>query len=266
MLEYIIASITIFGMLYFIFKVDEDYDKYKPKQTVEDIPQEEIVEMVLEEVIVPPEPIYMLNTHKIKYKVFDPDLLSNYGSRRLYKEIVLDNEWLNEPFCSTVFKILMIVDKDEFMIHDQNSRVVIANLRGKHNKMLQTKSYKVFSTLEIIKSFFHYAFSNINRYKQNDAQDIVITCLLMIISESKHFETHQSIDVYEMYLKGYNRQDQVKNILKLIKSHDTQFEFIHKALIDSFKIIQAKPYVEKQDVILKLPLLPKLPQKVLLHI
>lgn len=261
MLEYIILAIVIFVLCYIFFY--NDYGDYKPiLQAYEKVKEEEMVE----EYVPPPQPIYQLNTHKIKYLIFNPDLLTYYGSRELYEKIVLQNEWLNEPFCSTVFKILMILDNDEFVIKDKNSRTIISNLRGKHNKMIQVKSYQVFSTLEIVKSFFLYAFVYIKQYNKNDGQDIVIACLLMIISQSKHFETKQSIDVYNLYIKGYDRKSQIENILQLVQSNAKEFQFIHESLSHTFKMTYQIPYVENPDNSFELTRIPSLPFKVLMHI
>ena len=161
---------------------------------------------------------------------------------------------------------MLLIDSDEFFIKDVNSKVIITNIRDKNNKTEKIKSYQVFSTLHVIKLFFRYALADINNFNKIDAQDITLACLILILSKSKHFETLQTCNFDDLYLDNYDRKAQIKNIYYLIKSNNNQLTFIEKSLERAFYNTYKKPYVEKIDEVLKLELLPELPQKILMHI
>jgi hypothetical protein len=266
MLEYIIFAILVMGLLYYRLFYKDDYNDYKPTINIEDEFQEEIAEERLEEIIPSPEPIYRLQTHAIKYLIYNPDYLNHYKSRELYQMIILQNHWFNDLFYPIVFKILLLIDKDEFFIKDPNSRVIITNLREKNNQMKKIKSYQVFSSLEIVKSFFDYAIEDILKFKKDDAQDITLACFLMILSKSKHFETLKNYNLDDLYLENYERKVEVKHILDLIKTNDDQLKFIQESLLKVFNTTRQKPYVEKPNEVLQVQSLPKLPPKILMHI
>lgn len=266
MFEYIIFAIIAMGLLYYRLFFKDDYNDYKRTVNVEDEFQEEIAEEILEEIIPPPEPIYRLQTHAIKYLIYNPDYLNHYKSRELYQMIILQNHWFNDLFYSMIFKILLLLDKNEFFIQDPNSRIIITNLRGKNNQMEKIKSYQVFSSLEIVKSFFNYAMKDILEFQKDEAQDISVACFLLILSKSKHFETMKNYNIEDLYLEDYNRKVQVKHILHLIKTNNSQLKFIHESLLRAFNTTLKKPYVEKPNEVLQVQSLPKLPQKVLMHI
>lgn len=266
MLEYIIFAIIAMGLLYYKLFYKDDYNDYKPTIHVKDEFREEIAEERLEEIIPPTELVYSLNTHKIKYLVFDSNSLICSSSIEFYQRIILEKRWLDEPFYSTIFKILLLIDSDEFFIKDVNSKVIITNIRDKNNKTEKIKSYQVFSTLHVIKLFFRYALADINNFNKIDAQDITLACLILILSKSKHFETLQTCNFDDLYLDNYDRKAQIKNIYYLIKSNNNQLTFIEKSLERAFYNTYKKPYVEKIDEVLKLELLPELPQKILMHI
>lgn len=270
MIDILVISIIVVTIYFLVFTENGDTNSQPtiPKYDNQDIDFKEEasqVEMVLEEII-PPEPIYQLQTHKIKYLIYNPNYLNYHGSRELYQKIILQNEWLNEAFCSIVFKILLQMNDDELFIQDSNSRVVITNLRGNHNQMKKIKSYQVFSTLEITKSFFNYAFDDVLEFKKDDAQDITLACFLLILSKSKHFETLQNYNLDDLYLENYNRKAQVKHILNLIKTNDNQLKFIQESLLKALNTTCQKPYAEKPNEVLKVQSLPILPQKILMHI
>ena len=266
MFEYIIFAIIAMGLLYYRLFFKDDYNDYKRTVNVEDEFREEIAEEILEEIVPPPEPIYRLQTHAIKYLIYNPDFLNHFKSRDLYQMIILHNHWFNDPFHAMIFKILLLIDKDEFFIKDVNSREIISNLRVKNNQMKKIKSYQVFSSLEITKSFFDYAMEEILKFKKDDTQDITLACLLMILSKSKHFETLKNYNLDDLYLENYERKVEVKHILDLIKTNDDQLKFIQESLLKVFNTTRQKPYVEKPNEVLQVQSLPKLPPKILMHI
>ena len=91
-----------------------------------------------------PERVYPLQTHNIKYWLYNPSYsLRTYGLIGLYNDLIIKNLWINEPFHSKFYEILMVLDKNEFMIADPHSRVITMNVRGKDNQLSTSKSFQV---------------------------------------------------------------------------------------------------------------------------
>lgn len=231
--------------------------------------------MVLHEIVqeeekkhLPIEPLINYTPCPIKYLIYDSNIFKTYHAKELYQKIVLKQQWLDEPFHTTLFEILLFLDNDQLFIKDENCKPIISTLRDEYNKLQKVKSYKVFSTLDIardlfyntlhatLKKFTHY---NIERY-------VILAYLVKLINQSYHFQTLESYDAIELFLKTSNQKEQVKNILVLIEKNDSRFEFFKEAYTRTLKSIYSKPYVEENKNLPQLKLPAKLPKKILEHI
>lgn len=220
----------------------------------------------VEEIPIIPEPLYQLQTHRAKYLRYSTMSLSHFSSKYLHKIVILENLWINENFYSTFFRILLVLDKDEFFIQDPSSRVITSKLRDQTNKMQKVKSYLVRSTLNILVYIFEKSLKNILRFAKEDAQIITLAILIFILDKSKHFVNKNSYDAREVFLQGYDNRGYVVQILSLIEENNKQLSFVQDTLKYAMTKVYPQPYVENDETFTTMPLPQKLPQKQLIEI
>ncbi|WP_041963807.1 hypothetical protein [Sulfurospirillum cavolei] len=211
-----------------------------------------------------PEPAYQLQTHNIKYWLYNPSYsFKSYGLIGLYNDLVVKNLWINEPFHSKFYEILMILDKNEFMIADPHSRVITMNVRGKDNQLTTSKSFQVFATRDIVVATFNNAMSDIVRFDKHDAQNIAIAMCVIALEQSLHYQSNEaSLDTIKTILNGYAFTEDVHYISDLVKESDKQLQFVNKAYKIAFQTSSTYAYNDSEvPKALQLPI--KLPQKVL---
>lgn len=259
----IIAFILLIYVLYIC-----KYNKYKEQseslikevQIEKEINIEEIKEKPIQE------QKYKLNTHKVKYLLYDCKNLS-YTLSRLYQDIVYKNFWINENFHSIFYRILMILNKNEFMIIDSNSRVLTLNMRNEKNEMCISKSYQVFDTIDIFNITIKECIDYILEFKKNDAQNIVIAICIIILENSVHYlSNEESQKLINSLLNNYEFINDINIILDLVKKDDDRLKFIKVAINKAYKLVYTKPYNDSEVQAKPLLLAQKLPKKFLQEI
>ena len=229
-------------------------------QRRESICHEKIQDTKIEE----SEPVYQLQTHNIKYWLYNPSYsFRSYGLIGLYNDFVVKNLWINEPFHSKFYEILMILDKNEFMIVDPHSKVIRMNVRGEDNKMTTSKSFQVFATRDIVVATFSNAMSDIVRFDKHDAQNIAIAMCVIALEQSLHYQSNEAfLDTIKTILNDYEFTEDVYNISNLVKEADEQLQFVANAFKMAFQ--RSSTYAYNDSEVPKALQLPtKLPQKVL---
>lgn len=104
-------------------------------------------ELVIEE---KKEIFYELNTHDIKISLYPSSTFSNYKMRNLYKKIIVNNYWIEEPFHSSFTKILYCIDKNSFWIQSSRSKEIIINFRNFDDEEERDTAVRVFNLKEIL--------------------------------------------------------------------------------------------------------------------
>lgn len=211
-----------------------------------------------------PERVYPLQTHNIKYWLYNPSYsFRSYGLIGLYNDFVVKNLWINEPFHSKFYEILMILDKNEFMMIDPNSKVITMNVRGEDNKVSTSKSFQVFATRDIVVAMFSNAMSDIVRFDKHDAQNIAIAMCVIALEQSLHYQSNEvSLDTIKTILNDYEFTEDVHYISNLVKEADEQLQFVANAFKMAFQTSSTYAYNDS-EVPKALQLPTKLPQKVL---
>ena len=270
--ELILATLITILAIFFLAKVV--LRSMKTKQAtmkVQDLQEEfckdQIETKVPEAEEKKPEPMYQLQTHKIKYHVYSMSKLQDYGCKDLYSTFVLDGLWMNEPFHTTFYKILLLLDKNDLMIIDPNSEVLILNIRDRHtNKMIISKSYKVFSTKDIINATLIEVMKSILRFQKYDAQNILLAICAIALQDSIHYIFKDEFkNTIEDLFKDYKYEDVVRAMIDLIKEKNEKLLFVDNAFKEAFLSTQSEPYNDSVEPLLsQLP--SKLPQKILQHI
>jgi len=206
--------------------------------------------------------LYQLNTHKIR--------LTLYNFRRdlkkfidLYELVIVENYWVNEPFYSQFYELLIDMEKNEFMIVDQNAKVITMNLRNYNNQVQTSKAYEVYSSADIVESVIQTSMQDILQFKKYDAQNIVIAICVFVLEKSTHYLSKEvSQNIINDLLSTYVYALDIRKIVKLIKEENSSVSFIVKAFKDALMITETYPYTDS-EVPKQLQLPKKLPQKFL---
>ncbi|MCX6051046.1 MAG: hypothetical protein NTZ60_00895 [Campylobacterales bacterium] len=246
-----------------IFVMANGFIKSIQIQRAIEAPLQEEVSSVVQE----PEQLYEFQTHKIKYQIYHQWDLNDNDMRYLYHTIVLEQLWINEPFHSAFFKILLLLDTNDFMIVDPNSKVVTLNLRDVKNKMSTSKSYQVFSTKEIVANVFRRVLAKIFKFNKTDAQSITLSICIIALQKSTHYlvPTQQG-DIVTDILSKHDGSKDIKHIISLINERDEQLLFIERAFEYALSYAQTYPYNDQGVKSTAIQMPSNLPHKVLQHI
>lgn len=260
--------LVILFLLISIFVIHKIFMSKNIQEKNDEIPFDESEEVTIEENISndfiekEPEKIYELQTHKVKYQIYDYSRNLTYEFKDLYVDIVLNNLWINEPFHSTFYKVLILFDRDELMIKDKNSKILTLNVRDPYsNNMIVSKSYQVFSSKKIVKMTLLKALNEIIKFKKDDAQNIILAICIITLQKSLHFTDGKiSNDSVDKLLTT-----NVKAIITMIQDKHNQLLFIEDSFLFAFLNTITEPYNDSEELsFVKIP--ANLPKKILTQI
>lgn len=264
----IVGTIFLFYYLYKMYKLyQEEVAKEKERLQKQNYLQmalhEAINEEITEEVEPEPEKFYELNTHKVRYTLYNPSFEGLHEFRAIYKLVVHDNLWINEPFHSKFYEFLMLINDNQFMIVDPYSKVITMNVRDKYNKVQTSKSYQVYSTKDIIKHMISYCIDDITRFSKKDAQNLVISIFIVALKQSVHYLSKEvPQNIIDKMLEGYEKASAIKHIIQMLEAKNEKVYFIQEAFYDAFSVVETFPYNDS-EVPKALEIRKELPQKLL---
>lgn len=248
----IVGTIFLFYYLYKMYKLyQEEVAKEKEnlqkqnylQMALQEVINEEITEEVEHEV----EKFYKLNTHKVRYALYNPSFEGLHEFSSIYKQVIHKNLWINEPFHTKFYEFLMLINDNDFMIIDPNSKVITMNVRDRHNKVQTSKSYQVYSTKDIIKHMISYCMDDITRFNKKDAQNLVISIFIVALKQSVHYLSKDvPQNILDKMLKDYKEAGDIRNIVQMIKDQDKQVYFIQEAFYDAFSVVATLPYNDSE--------------------
>lgn len=224
------------------------YRANKTKKQIEFLQEAQFADEIAAEEIKEPEPerIYQFQTHKMRYLLYNQCFDLRYLTF-LYKDVVLENLWINEPFHSKFYEILMILDQNEFMIIDPNSKVITMSVRDKNNETHVSKSYQVFATKDIVKATIREAKRNIVRFQKHDSQHILLAVCIMALEQSVHYASKQVAEnTIEKLLKDYQYANDIEYIIELIKQKEQKLLFVESAFKEAFRTTPTLPYNDSE--------------------
>jgi hypothetical protein len=194
------------------------------------------------EIVISKSQLYSLQTHKVKYLLFDAKIELKYLSD-LYQIIIINNYWISQPFHDKFYEFLKIIDANNFMIIDPNSKIISMNIRDKNNEVQTSKSYQVFSTKDIIHFIIRNYMSNIYKYDEENAKNIIISIFVIVLEKSvHHISKLTSLNIIDDLLKDYKYSENVKIITELVKERNSSLNFINEAFTFAFKNNTTFPY------------------------
>ena len=209
--------------------------------------------------------LYPLQTHTIKYSIYSPYRLKNYGLKQLYAKAALENLWFNEPFYSSFFKIMLLLDQDELFMIDPYSKIIVSNLRDQNSNMVRIKSYQVLSIQKLVCSVLQQVYADIMKFAKNDAQNVLLAVCIYLIKKSKYFESYSESDLLDLLIEHNENIHTVQNILVLFHAKNEKLSFVESAVTISIKELDREPYVDKGKV-LRIAIPANLPKKELQHL
>lgn len=260
----LLLGIVFFGG-YRVYKAFNEKTQITQSQNLKFSQKQEVQDSKIEKR--KPEPAYPLQTHNIKYWLYNPFYsLRTYGLIGLYNNLVVKNLWINEPFHTKFYEILMVLDKNEFMIIDSNSKVITMNVRGKDNKVTTSKSFQVFATRDIVEITLKRSICDIIRFYKHDAQNIIIAICILILEQSLHYRSNEaSKTIIKSLLRDYVHTEDIQYIIALLKRKDEKLKFVYDAFQIAFETTQTSAYNDSEiPKPIQLPI--KLPKKFLKEI
>lgn len=218
------------------------------------------------DIVIEKEIEYQLQTHKIKFSFFDTKYYLESSLGLLYQKIVIKNIWINEPFHSKFYEILILINRNKFLIKDRNSNVITMHVRGKDNKVTVSNAFNIFTTLDIVVETFNLCIRNILEFEKEEAQNIVLVICILALEKSQYYNNKECPKNTIFYLlSNYEYLDDIEFILAQIKIKNERFEFIETAFNDSFDRTFTRIYNDT-EISKPLFLIEELPEKILLHI
>lgn len=276
-LEVLILILIILYLVYLIYKFTEIEIEYeeeplkeeghfqKENKEVRDLTSIIEIDLSTETNI---EPLYELQTHKVKYWLYDSSVL-RYSLEKLYKEVAHKNLWINEPFHSKFYELLLLLSRNEFMIIDKNSKVITMNVRDENNKIKVSNAYQVFSTNEIIQYIINKCIKKIKTFNEKDANNIILSTIIMVLSKSVYCLSYDlSKGIVNNIIDTYEFSKDIEYLLKLLEDKDSRLFFILEAFDEAFIFIDTYPYndIEIKQQFQESQLFQELPKKFFLEI
>lgn len=264
----VVGTIFLFYYLYKIYKhnleeVAKEKERLQKQNDLQIALQNAMNEEITEEVEPEPEKFYELNTHKVRYALYNPSFEGLHEFRAIYKLVVHNNLWINEPFHSKFYEFLMLINDNQFMIIDPYSKVITMNVRDKYNKVQTSKSYQVYSTKDIIKHMIFYCMEDIAKFNKKDAQNLVISIFIVALKKSVHYlSKNVPQNIIDKMLEGYEKASAIKHIIQILESKNEKVYFIQEAFYDALSVVETLPYNDS-EIPKPLEIRKELPQKLL---
>lgn len=266
MLKVFFLFCILVGLAYLLFYIVSDLfeDKTVTKNKIEPLKKQQDSK-VKKALPMKREQIYYLQIDRVKYLLYPYNNLCD-TMRSLYEMIVVGNLWINEPFHSKFYQILLLMDKNELMIPDPQSRILTLHLRDSKGEVHKSKSYQVFSTQKIIEYVLNWTMTIIRTYEKNDAQNIVIAICVIALEKSVHYLAQgSSKKVLDNILDDYEYVSDIKQIINLFNIGNGFYRFIQIAFQEAYISVRTEPYNDNQ-IQQRVQMVYNLPKKVLQEI
>lgn len=197
-IAFIIVGLTVVWIFFRTMATNQKQREEEEKKKIEEANQrkKEILNAVIEEekrqlkksqMAQKKEVFYQLNTHEIKLNLYPKSYFGDFRIFRLYREIVIDNYWLNEPFHTEFSRLLQFIGSNKFWLKDPKSREVISNIRDDNNQICKNISMYVLDLIDVLDSVIKKVYSElINKelLTKKDLQNSILSASIYVLSES----------------------------------------------------------------------------------
>lgn len=229
----LIVSISAW-IIWIIFPVSVQQKEYKTEDEKQKVEEEEPQNT--------PPVLYQLNTDLIRYRLYSTKHLQK-DTQILYSNIILKNLWINEPFHSTFYKFLLMLNQDAYFVRDPFSKVITSNLRNDANQMVKVESYLVLSVLELITYCISNCHGSIKQFRRTDAQNLTLALMIFVLQMSENMIESYLFEMKKHLFEDYPEVDKSEYILSLLDHHDERLKFIPVVYDLAIKNVDRHPYV-----------------------
>jgi|GEM_PF-5541770 len=244
----LIGTVIIIVFIVYIYKKDVDDEE---KEEFEDSVKNELVQPEKSKEI-----ILYFNTDLVKISFYSLDLFKYYGAKNIYKKIVVEKLYIDEPFHTSLVKLLQIFDKTQSWIKSKNTKEIRLKIRKKNGNFEEGTSFKVYSISEIIVDFLDNILEYFNRnlYSKEDQKNIILAALVWkidLVEELKYIWIENLSDtglreyLGKKILKHQDVNYDVFRILRMIENKHVNVQFVFKVYDNTLCSQQEYPYVSK---------------------
>jgi len=129
---------------------------------------------------------YQLNTDAIRLNLYQKSSFNNYIIINIYRDIVVDNYWINEPFHSEFSNLLQFIGNNNLWIKDPKSREIIMNVRDDDDRINKQISINVLALTEVLHAVIKEIYlslkdKNISKYT---VQNNILSASIYVLSEA----------------------------------------------------------------------------------
>lgn len=191
-----------------------------------------------------------------------------YNLHFLYQRMIVNNLFLNEPAHSIIYRILLMMNKNEFFIKDLKSKELILNMRDQNNENIISKSYKVYLSNEILIYVIKDLLTQIIEKFETDYREVIVLSIIIFILRKSLYNISDKITEkqIENLLDNYHEKKNVTEIASLIGTKYKRIDFINKSLIDAFENEISISFSTYDKSIKQLFIPTNLPKKILTQI
>ena len=197
-----------------------------------------------------------LNTDSVKFYFYHPNTFQSYEAVELYKEIIVDNLWIDEPFHSTFVKIIQIIDQSKSWIKSRKTKELKLKIRKNNGNFEQGISFKVYSLRDLS---FRFLSEILDYFRRNKSTNINIKNILLAsallnihyVLEIKHWcekgltSDESRLVLASKILENYTYKNEVISILDLIHQNHISIKYILEIYGETIRWQREYPYVEK---------------------
>lgn len=202
--------------------------------------------------------VLYFNTNSVKFHFYHQSTFQSFLAVALYKKIIVNQLWIDEPFHSNFVKILQIIDQSESWIKSKKTKELKIKIRRNDGNFEHGSSFKVYSLRDLSFQFLSKIFDYFlkNRSTKIDIQNTFLASLLLNIrnvTEIKHWcekgftNDESTLFLANIILENYTYKNEVIHILNLIQQNHSSINFILDIYDETIRWQREYPYVEKEN-------------------
>jgi len=246
---YLIVAVIIILFIIYVSKYDiDDKQEIEVDEILEDDTQSKK----------PKEIIFKFNTDVVRFSLYSPHIFTNYRAIKLYKKVVINRLFIDEPFHTAFMQLLQIYDHTQSWLKSNKTKEIKLKIRNKNANFEEGISFKVHAVSEIAFDFLGniLEYFNENRYSKEDQKNILLVALvwkLDCVKELKHLciENLDDIELREYLakkiLKYHGINHDVFQILRMLEKKHENVQFIFRMYDKALEWQQEYPYVCKGE-------------------
>ncbi len=187
---------------------------------------------------------------KARYDFYPISVFKTCLGEQLYKDIIVENLWIQEPFHTVFITLLKFYEDHDDCVKSESTNTIMIKI-AKTNEA--ANAYKVYSVQELVFRTVYDVYNYIkHKYTDNDIQLLLIATLLFKIdllrSMSQIFENNRNLICEKILPKKCRNCQKIMQIINQIRAGEEQFDFINIIFQNSKRIAYEYPYEDSQKL------------------